>query len=140
MQESRLAGGDPILFALTALFVLFAVAVVGLGVEIGFSRRRGKKTQMIFANQVVEEINPLSYTYTRHGGRLELHVSCSMAEQVERRHPGHDDAPRKQLDFAFVDNLRSKAEGGSITPPLNPKTPFEIRADESTDVDADSAE
>ena len=101
--------------------------------EIGFSRRRGKKTQMIFANQVVEEISPLSYTYTRHGGRLELHVSCSMAEQVERRYSGHDDTPRKQLDFAFVENLRSKAEGGSITPPQNPITPFEIRADENTD-------
>jgi hypothetical protein len=140
MQESRLSGGDPVLFALTALFVLFAVAVVGLGVEIGFSRRRGKKTQMVFSNQVVEEINPLSYTFTRHSGRLELNVSCSMAETVERRQSESKDTPRKQLDFAFVEKLRSKAEGGPITPPQAPATPLDISAVENSAGDGGSAE
>jgi hypothetical protein len=140
MQESRLSGGDPVLFALTALFVLFAVAVVGLGVEIGFSRRRGKKTQMVFSNQVVEEINPLSYTFTRHSGRLELNVSCSMAETVERRQSESKDTPRKQLDFAFVEKLRSKAEGGPITPPQTPATPLDISAVENSAGDGGSAE
>ena len=61
MQESRLSGGDPVLFALTALFVLFAVAVVGLGVEIGFSRRRGKKTQMgVKMSKTVKKVGSLN--------------------------------------------------------------------------------
>ena len=124
MQESRSDSGDPIIFALTALFVLFAVAVVGLGVEIGFSRRRGERTRRVFATQVVELLNPLSYTYTRHGGRLELHVSSSMSEYIVRSESSDESeiSPREQLDFSFVQKLKSKAEDGAITPPQAPKS------------------
>ena len=124
MQESRTSSGDPILFAITALVVLFAVAVVGLGVEMGFSRRRGKRTRKIFSQQVVESINPLSYNYTRHGGRLELHVSALMSERITSRDLDDYDQPREQLDFTFIEGLKSKSEKGAITPPKAPTTPL----------------
>ena len=124
MHESRTIGGDPVLFAITALIVLFAVAIVGLGVEIGFSRRRGKRTRRIFSHQVVEVINPLSYTYTRHSGRLELHVSCSMSERISDEYVGEHDSPREQLDFSHIKRMKSKTEEGAIILPKPPKTPL----------------
>ena len=82
MHEAR--GGNPILFSTLVLVVLFSVTVVGIAVELAYSRRRGSKVKLAFAKQVAESLEPLSYTYTRHEGKLELQVSSTMKDFLEQ--------------------------------------------------------
>lgn len=120
MDESRSVGGDPILFSLQVLLVLFSVTIVGLGVEVGFSRRRGGRVRDIFSKQVVVTFSPLSYNFTRHGGRLELNVACSMDERRTSTN-GEFNEPRDHVSYAFIDELRSTAAiGKPILPPTIP--------------------
>jgi hypothetical protein len=120
MDESRSSGGDPILFSLQALLVLFSVTIVGLGVEVGFSRRRGGKVRELFSRQVVSTFSPLSYNFTRHSGRLELHVACSMEERRNSTDSEFDE-PRKHVNYTFIEDLRSTSQDGK--PIIPPKIP-----------------
>ena len=120
MDESRSSEGDPILFSLQALLVLFSVTIVGFGVEVGFSRRRGGKVRELFSRQVVSTFSPLSYNFTRHSGRLELHVACSMEERRNSTDSEFDE-PRKHVNYTFIEDLRSTSQDGK--PIIPPKIP-----------------
>ena len=115
MAEAR--DGDPILFSLMVLLVLFAVTVVGLAVEMGYAQRRGENVRRQFAKQVVEVLNPISYTFNRHEDRLVLHVECTMAERIEENVMLNE---RGAVTFGMMDSLPSRMDSSFAGIPPRP--------------------
>ncbi|MDC0055480.1 hypothetical protein OAJ94_00315 [Deltaproteobacteria bacterium] len=119
MAEAR--GGNSILFALTVLLVLFSVTVVGMAVEIGYAQRRGKKVRDTFAQQVVEVLDPVSYSFNRHEDRLLLHVECSMRDRLLGKAVIKE---RDAVTFGMIDNLPSRLDNDDSTMPIRPDLSF----------------
>lgn len=121
MAEAR--GGNPILFSLTVLLVLFSVSVVGMAVEIGYAQRRGKKVRDRFAQQVVEVLDPISYSFNRHEDRLSLHVECSMRDRLLGEVVVKE---RDSVTFGIIDNLPSRLDTEDSMIPSRPDLSFLI--------------
>jgi len=119
MAEAR--GGNSILFALTVLLVLFSVTVVGMAVEIGYAQRRGKKVRDTFAQQVVEVLDPVSYSFNRHEDRLLLHAECSMQDRLLGKAIIKE---RDAVTFGMIDNLPSRLDTEDSTIPTRPDLSF----------------
>ncbi len=115
MAEAR--DGNPILFSLTVLLVLFSVTVVGLAVEIGYAQRRGTSVRDTFAKQVVEVLDPVSYTFNRHEDRLGLYVEGLMSERLEGKLVIKE---RDGVTFKMVDSLPSRLDSEEALPPEKP--------------------
>jgi len=115
MAEAR--DGNPILFALTVLLVLFSVTVVGLAVEIGYAQRRGTSVRDTFAKQVVEVLDPVSYTFNRHEDRLGLYVEGLMSERLAGTLVIKE---RDGVTFKMVDSLPSRLDSEESLPPEKP--------------------
>lgn len=119
MAEAR--GGNAILFSLTVLLVLFSVTVVGMAVEIGYAQRRGKKVRDTFAKQVVEVLDPVSYSFNRHEDRLLLHAECSMRDRLLGKAIIKE---RDAVTFGMIDNLPSRLDTEDSTMPARPDLSF----------------
>jgi hypothetical protein len=119
MAEAR--GGNSILFSLTVLLVLFSVTVVGMAVEIGYAQRRGKKVRDTFAKQVVEVLDPVSYSFNRHEDRLLLHAECSMRDRLLGKAIIKE---RDAVTFGMIDNLPSRLDTEDSTMPTRPDLSF----------------
>ena len=119
MAEAR--GGNSILFSLTVLLVLFSVTVVGMAVEIGYAQRRGNKVRDTFAKQVVEVLDPVSYSFNRHEDRLLLHAECSMRDRLLGKAIIKE---RDAVTFGMIDNLPSRLDTEDSTMPARPDLSF----------------
>jgi hypothetical protein len=101
--------------------VLFSVTVVGMAVEIGYAQRRGKKVRDTFAQQVVEVLDPVSYSFNRHEDRLLLHVECSMRDRLLGKAVIKE---RDAVTFGMIDNLPSRLDSEDSTMPTRPDLSF----------------
>lgn len=115
MAEAR--DGNPILFAITVLLVLFSVTVVGAAVQILYSSRRGEGVRNSFAEQVVEVLDPVSYSFNRHEDRLGLYVECKMSERLAGTATITD---RDGVTFKMIDSLPRRLDSEDAKPPKTP--------------------
>ncbi len=76
--------GDPVLFSLTVLLVLYTATMIGVAVEISFFRSRAEAIRMEFQNQMIERFNPQLYLFTRNLGMLRISRLMSLREWVNR--------------------------------------------------------
>ena len=74
--------GNPVVFAATILLLLYGAAIVGIAYRWGYSVWRGQKVKDEFEEQIVENLEPLSYDLTRTRGRIEFIAQMSMDERL----------------------------------------------------------
>ena len=76
--------GDPVLFSLTVLLVLYTATMIGVAVEISFFRSRAEAIRKEFQNQMIERYDPQLYLFTRNLGMLRISRLMSLQEWVNR--------------------------------------------------------
>jgi len=76
--------GDPVLFSLTVLLVLYTATIIGVAVELSFFRSRAEHVRRSFQNQVIDQFDPTLYLFTRHLGSLRISPLMSLEEWVDR--------------------------------------------------------
>ena len=113
MTEAR-DDGNTILFSATVLMVLYCATAVGVTFQWGYAWWHGKTIRKQFETQAIDKLNPQSYDLTRHQGRIQLNVRCSMAERIEGG-IGHT----SNLTFTDLDNLPT-AHDEALKSPENP--------------------
>ena len=106
--------GNPVVFAATILLLLYGAAIVGIAYRWGYSVWRGEKVKDEFEEQIVDNLEPLSYDLTRTRGRIEFIAQMSMDERLTII----SEAPAKQLTFADLQALPKSQNDGII--PKNP--------------------
>ncbi len=75
---------DPIIFALSVLFVLYTATIIGVAIELSFFRSRGDNVKFTFQKQMIEDFSPTLYLFTRHLGSLQISPLMSLEEWIER--------------------------------------------------------
>ncbi len=113
MFEAR-DGGNAVLFALMVLVVLYCATAVGVTFQWGYAWWHGKTVRQNFEEQAIEKLNPQSYDLTRHRGRIQLNVRCSMKERLAR-----NAEPLPELTFGDLEAFPS-AHDGVVSAPSNP--------------------
>lgn len=113
MSEAR-DDGNTILFSATVLMVLYCATAVGVTFQWGYAWWHGKTIRKQFEQQAIDKLNPQSYDLTRHRGRIQLNVRCSMAERIEG-----GIGRGTSLSFTDLDNLPT-AHDNVLKSPENP--------------------
>ena len=101
LEESRDVGGNPVLFATVVLMLLYGAAIVGISYRWGYSSWRGERVRHDFEEQVIENLEPLSYDLTRSKGRIDFNVRMGMNERLSAFESGI----HQQLTFEELQNL-----------------------------------
>jgi len=112
IDESR--GGNPVLFASTVIMLMYGAAVVGIAYKWGYSMWRGNHVRKLFEEQIVKNLEPLSYDLTRTRGRIEFIAQMSMDERLTLI----SEEPARQMTFADLQSVPSSESNGKI--PSNP--------------------
>ena len=94
-------GGNPVLFATVVLTLLYGAAIVGISYRWGYSSWRGERVRHDFEEQVIENLEPLSYDLTRSKGRIDFNVRMGMNERLLAFESGI----HQQLTFEELQNL-----------------------------------
>ena len=76
--------GDPVVFSLSVLLVLYTATIIGVTVELSFFRFRGKEVRKAFQEQMVEEYDPTVYLFTRNMGTLRLSPLMPLSEWLNK--------------------------------------------------------
>lgn len=76
--------GDPVVFSLSVLLVLYTATIIGVTLELSFFRIRGKEVRKAFQEQMVEEYDPTVYLFTRNIGTLRLSPLMPLSEWLNR--------------------------------------------------------
>ena len=76
--------GDPVVFSLSILLVLYTATIIGIIVELSFFRSRGKEVRKAFQQQMIEEYDPTVYLYTRNLGTLRLSPLMPLSEWLNK--------------------------------------------------------
>ena len=76
--------GDPVVFSLSVLLVLYTATIIGVTVELGFFRSRAASVRRAFQNQMVEYYDPTLYLFTRNLGSLRISPLMPLSEWLER--------------------------------------------------------
>jgi len=76
--------GDPVVFSLSVLLVLYTATIIGVTVELSFFRSRGKEVRNAFQQQMVEEYDPTVYLFTRNLGTLRLSPLMPLSEWLNK--------------------------------------------------------
>ena len=92
--------GDPVLFALTVLLVLYTATIIGVAVEMSFFRYRAESIRITFQDQIIKQFNPTLYLFTRNLGKLRISPLMSLEEWVERG---------ENIDFSEINKSNSES-------------------------------
>ena len=76
--------GDPVIFSLAILLVLYTATMIGVAVEISFFRYRAESVRVKFQNQMIEEFEPQLYLFTRNLGMLKISRLMTLRQWVEQ--------------------------------------------------------
>lgn len=76
--------GDPVLFSLTVLLVLYTATMIGVAVEISFFRSRAESIRLQFQEQMIGKYDPQLYLFTRNLGMLRISRLMTLREWVNR--------------------------------------------------------
>lgn len=91
--------GDPVIFSLTVLLVLYTATIIGVAVEISFFRSRAEPVRIKFQEQVIGRFDPTLYLFTRHLGLLRISPLMKLSDWVEKG---------EKMDFSDLDKLRTR--------------------------------
>ena len=75
--------GDPVIFSLSVLLVLYTATIIGVTVELSFFRSRGTQVRRTFQQQMVDEYDPTVYLFTRNMGTLRLSPLMPLSEWLD---------------------------------------------------------
>ena len=125
LEEART--GNPTLFAMTVLSLLYGYAIVGFAYSVGgpllskvpmFDKFLGSRLSVRerFEQQVIESLKPLSYDLTRHEGHISFSVRMSMSERISSIR----EMPNRPLTFSDLESLPS-ASADQL-----PQNPFSV--------------
>ena len=76
--------GDPVIFSLAILLVLYTATMIGVAVEISFFRSRAESVRVKFQDQMIEEFEPQLYLFTRNLGMLKISRLMTLRQWVEQ--------------------------------------------------------
>ena len=76
--------GDPVVFSLSVLLVLYTATIIGVTVELSFFHSRGTGVRKAFQMQMVEEYDPTVYLFTRNLGTLRLSPRMPLSKWVNK--------------------------------------------------------
>ena len=118
LEEAR-NGGNPVLFSVVVILLLYAASVIGIAFRWGYSSWRGKVVRTNFSHLAVDIMDPLSYDLTRIKGQISLTMKTNM---------------RGRLDNMFVElkNQQSFEELQKLPQakphPLGPDNPIQLES------------
>ncbi len=75
--------GDPVVFSISVLLVLYTATIIGVAVEFAFFDSRSDRIKSIFQMQIVERHDPMVYLFTRHLGTLRISPLMTMREWID---------------------------------------------------------
>jgi hypothetical protein len=93
--------GDPVLFSLTVLLVLYTATMIGVAVEISFFRSRAEYVRIKFQDQMIEKYNPQLYLFTRNLGMLKISRLMTLREWVNRG---------ERIELSDLEELKRKSQ------------------------------
>jgi len=93
--------GDPVLFSLTVLLVLYTATMIGVAVEISFFRSRAEYVRIEFQDQMIEKYNPQLYLFTRNLGMLKISRLMTLREWVNRG---------ERIELSDLEELKRKSQ------------------------------
>jgi hypothetical protein len=93
--------GDPVLFSLTVLLVLYTATMIGVAVEISFFRSRAEYVRIEFQDQMIEKYNPQLYLFTRNLGMLKISRLMTLREWVNRG---------ERIELSDLEKLKRKSQ------------------------------
>lgn len=76
--------GDPVIFSLAILLVLYTATMIGVAVEISFFRSRAESVRVKFQDQIIDEFEPQLYLFTRNLGMLKISRLMTLRQWVEQ--------------------------------------------------------
>ena len=76
--------GDPVVFSLAILLVLYTATMIGVAVEISFFRSRAEHIRKTFQDQIIEEFEPQLYLFTRNLGMLKISRLMTLRQWVRQ--------------------------------------------------------
>ena len=76
--------GDPVIFSLAILLVLYTATMIGVAVEISFFRSRAESVRIKFQNQMINQYEPQLYLFTRNLGMLKISRLMTLRQWVEQ--------------------------------------------------------
>ena len=76
--------GDPVIFSLAILLVLYTATMIGVAVEISFFRSRAESVRIKFQDQMIDEFEPQLYLFTRNLGMLKISRLMTLRQWVEQ--------------------------------------------------------
>ncbi len=76
--------GDPVIFSLAILLVLYTATMIGVAVEISFFRSRAESVRVKFQDQMIDEFEPQLYLFTRNLGMLKISRLMTLRQWVEQ--------------------------------------------------------
>ena len=93
--------GDPVLFSLAVLLVLYTATMIGVAVEISFFRSRAEYVRIEFQDQMIQKFNPQLYLFTRNLGMLKISRLMTLREWVNRG---------ERIELSDLEELKRKSQ------------------------------
>jgi len=93
--------GDPVLFSLAVLLVLYTATMIGVAVEISFFRSRAEAVRVEFQDQMIQKYNPQLYLFTRNLGMLKISRLMTLREWVNRG---------ERIELSDLEELKRKSQ------------------------------
>lgn len=82
LEEAR-NGGNPVLFSVVVILLLYAASVIGIAFRWGYSSWRGKIVRSNFSQLAIDVMDPLSYDLTRIKGQISLTMKTNMRGRLD---------------------------------------------------------
>jgi hypothetical protein len=116
LEEAR-NGGNPVLFSVVVILLLYAASVIGIAFRWGYSTWRGKIVRSNFSQLAIDVMDPLSYDLTRIKGQISLTMKTNMRGRLDNL---FQDAVSQQS----FDDLQKLPQAKPH--PLGPDNPLEL--------------
>jgi len=116
LEEAR-NGGNPVLFSVVVILLLYAASVIGIAFRWGYSTWRGKIVRSNFSQLAIDVMDPLSYDLTRIKGQISLTMKTNMRGRLNNLF-------QSTVSQQSFDDLQKLPQAKPH--PLGPDNPFEL--------------
>lgn len=116
LEEAR-NGGNPVLFSVVVILLLYAASVIGIAFRWGYSTWRGKIVRSNFSQLAIDVMDPLSYDLTRIKGQISLTMKTNMRGRL-------DNLFQSAVSQQSFDDLQKLPQAKPH--PLGPDNPIEL--------------
>jgi len=116
LEEAR-NGGNPVLFSVVVILLLYAASVIGIAFRWGYSTWRGKIVRSNFSQLAIDVMDTLSYDLTRIKGQISLTMKTNMRGRLNNLF-------QSTVSQQSFDDLQKLPQAKPH--PLGPDNPFEL--------------